>query len=48
MTTTTTTKEHAENIIGISVKAMTVTWIIQFFDISPLIISDLFLWIRKN
>ena len=44
----TTTEEHLEYFVGISVEASTVSWVLDLFNVGTLVVAHLFLWITEH
>ena len=47
-TASTTTEEHLEYFVGISVEASTMSWVLDLFNVGTLIISHLLLWVTEH
>ena len=44
---TTTTEEHLEYFVGISVEASAVSWVLDLFNIGTLVVTHLLLWVTE-
>jgi hypothetical protein len=47
-TASTTTEEHLEYFVGISVEASAMSWVLDLFNVGTLVVTHLLLWITEH